>query len=82
MHPPVLLDFTNVVDESEELPLHIDFGFRADREMIQPFLDAEVSKDRLHDRQPPGIDLPAFRCIDPGFHMFDQIGMQTAHLNG
>lgn len=50
--------------------------------MVQAFLHAEVGKDRLHDRQTPGIDLPAFRGINPGLHVFDQVGMQTAHLNG
>ena len=81
-NPPVLLDFTNVVDESEQLPLHIHFGFGAEGEVVQPFLDAEIGKDRLHDRQTPGVDLPAFGCIDAGFHLLDQVGMQTAYLDG
>jgi len=67
-NPPVLLDFTNVVDESEQLPLHIYFGFGAEREVVQAFLDAQVGKDRFHDRQAPGVDLSARKCIDPGFH--------------
>ncbi len=40
MNPSISVDFTNVVDESEQLPLHIHFGFGADGEMIQSFLDA------------------------------------------
>ena len=76
------MDFTNVVDESEQLPLDIDLGFRAEGEMIQPFLHAEVGKDRLHDRQAPGVYPLAYRGIDPGLHVFDQVGMQTAYLDG
>jgi len=53
MNPPISVDFTNVVDESEELPLDIDLGFRTDGEVIQPFLHAEIRKDRLHDGQTP-----------------------------
>ncbi len=76
------VDFTNVMDESEQFPLDIHFGFRAESEVIQPFLHADVGKDRLNDRQTPGVYFPAFGCVDPGFHLFDQVGMQTAHLNG
>jgi hypothetical protein len=82
MNSPVALDFTNVVDESEQLPLDIHFGFGAEGEVVQVFLDAEIGKDRLHDRQTPGVDLPAFGCIDPELHVFDQVGMQTAYLDG
>ena len=82
MNPPIPVDFTNVVDESEQLPLHIHLGFRAEGEMIQSLLHAQVGKDWLHDRQAPGVDPPALRGIDPGFHVFDQVGMQTAHLDG
>jgi hypothetical protein len=40
MNPPIPVDFTNVLDESEQFPLDIDLDFRANREMIQPFLHA------------------------------------------
>ena len=76
------MDFTNIVDESKQLPLDIDLGFRANGEVIQSFLYAEIGKNRLDDRQPPGIDLPAFWGVDAVFHLLDQVGMQTANLNG
>ena len=82
MNPPIPLDFTNVMDESEQLPLDIHLGFRTEGEVIQPFLHTEIRKDRFHDGQTPGIDLPAFRCVDPGFHLFNQVGMQTVYLDG
>ena len=49
MNPPIPVDFTNVMDESEQLPLDIDLGFRAEREVVQPFLHAEIRKNRLYD---------------------------------
>ena len=53
MNPPISVDFTNVVDESEQLPLDIDLGFRTEGEVIQPFLYAEVGKDWLHNCETP-----------------------------
>ena len=82
MNAPIPVDFTNVVDEREQLPLDIDLGFGAEGKVVQTFLDAQIGKDRLHDRQSPGVDLPAFGCIDPGLHVFDQVGLQTAYLDG
>ena len=61
MNSPIPVDFTNVVDQGKQLPLHIDFGFRANGEVVQSFLDAEIGKDRFNDRQTPGIDLPALQ---------------------
>jgi len=81
-NPPIPVDFTNIVDESEQLPLDIHLGFRTDGEMVQPFLHAEIRKNRLHDRQTSGVYFPAFGCVDAGLHVFDQVGMQTVHLNG
>ena len=80
--PPIPVDFTNVMDESEQHPLDVNLGFRTEREMVQPFLHTEIRKDRLHDRQAPGVDLSARRCIDPGFHLLDQVGRGTVHLDG
>lgn len=82
MNAPIPVDFTNVMDESEQLPLDIDLGFRTDGEVVQAFLHAEVGKDRLDDRQTPGINFPAFRCIDLGFHLLDQVGIKTVHHDG
>ena len=82
MNSPVVLDFTNVVDESEQLPLDIDLGFRTDCKVVQTFLDAQVGKDRFHDRQASGINLSACGCVDAGFHVLDQVGMQTAYFDG
>ena len=82
MNASIPLDFTHVVDESEQLPLDIDLGFRTDGEVVPAFLDAEVGKDRREDGQTPGLDLPAFRCVDPRLDGLDQVGMQTADLDG
>ena len=53
----ISVDFTNVVDQSEQHPLHIYLGFRPQGEVVQAFLYAEIGKHRLDDRQSPGIDL-------------------------
>ena len=76
-----MVDFTNIMHESKQFPLHIDFGFGAEGEVIQSFLNAEVGKDRLYDRQPAGIDLPAFRRVDPGLHVIDQVGVGALDLD-
>ena len=81
VNTPIPVDFTNVMDQRKQFPLHIDFGFRADGEVIQSFLDAEVGKDRLNAGQTPGLDLPAGRCVDPGFQGFDQVGIGTLNLD-
>lgn len=78
MNPPILVDFTNVMDESEQFPLDIHFGSRAESEVIQPFLHADVGKDRFHDTctacgasvarrrayifLPSGVSIRAFIC--------------------
>ena len=49
MNPPIPVDFTNVMNESEQHPLDIDLGFGTEGEMVQPFLHAEIGKNRLHD---------------------------------
>ena len=53
MNPSIPVDFTNVMDKSEQHPLDIDLGFGAKGEVVQPFLHPEMGKDRFHDCQPP-----------------------------
>lgn len=72
-----MMDFTNIVDQCKQLPLHIDLGFRAQGKVIQAFLNADIGKDRLDDRQSSGVALFALRRVDLGFHLFDQIGLLT-----
>lgn len=62
------------MDQSEQFPLHIDFGFGSEGEMVQPFMDTDVGKDRLNDSKTPGVDAATMRRIDPGFHGFNQTG--------
>ena len=76
-----MMDFTNIVDQRKQLPLHIDLGFRPQGKVIQAFLNANIGKDRLDDRQAPGVDLFALRRVDLGFHLFDQIGLLTLDLD-
>jgi len=78
---PILVDFTNIVDQSEQHPLHVHLGFRPQSEVIYALLYADIGKDQLDDRQAPGIDLFAFGCVDPGFHLFDQAGLLPCHLD-
>ena len=80
MNSPIPLDFTNVVDQSEQLPLDIDLGFRTEGKVVQAFLHAEIGKDWLDDGQTPGIDLPACRGVDPVFHLFDQSGLRALYF--
>jgi hypothetical protein len=82
MNLSVLLDFTNVVDPGKQLPLHIDFGSGANREVVQAFLDAEVGKDRLYHRQTPSVDLSASHRVDAGFHLLDPVRVGAVHLDG
>src|SRR5512143_1296207 len=49
--------------------------------MIQALLDTDIGKDRLNDSQSSGIDPFALGCIDLGFHLFDQAGLLTLHLD-
>ena len=78
---PISLNFTNVVDQGKQFPLDIHLGFGAQGKVIQAFVCAEVRKDGLDDRQSSSIDLPACRCVEPGFHLFDQAGLLTLYLN-
>ena len=67
-------DFTNIIDQGEQFPLHIHLGFGAESEVVQALVNAKIGKDRLDDRQAPGIDRLAVWIIDPGFHTLDQVG--------
>ena len=49
--------------------------------MVQPFLHTKVGKDRLHDRQALGVYFSAFRCVDPSFHVLDQIRKSAVDLD-
>ena len=76
-----MVDFTNIMYQSKQFPLHIDLDFRPYGEVIQALLHADVGKDRLDDRQSSGIDLFALGRVDLGFHLFDQAGLMTFHLD-
>lgn len=70
-------DFTNIMDQSEQFPLNIDLPFSAKGEAIQTLVNPDVGKDRLHDRQTSGIDLPARGRVDLVFHGIDQVRVVT-----
>ena len=74
-------NFTNIMDESEQFPLHIDFSFGSEGEVVEPFMDPDVGKDRLDDYKSPGVDHPTLRCIDLGFHGFNQVGMLALNFH-
>jgi len=75
------MDFTNIVDQSEQHPLYIHLGFGPQGVVVQAFLYAEIGKHRLNDRQSSGIDPSALWRVDLGFHLFDQTGLLTFHFN-
>ena len=52
-------DFTNIVNQSKQLPLDIDLAFFAKGETIQTLVNPDVGKDLFDDRQTSGIDVPA-----------------------
>ena len=79
---PEHVDFADIVYQSEQPPLYIHFQFGPQREAVHALLDTDVGKHRLDNTQPSGVDPLALFSIDLGFHLFDQIGMQTTHLNG
>ena len=78
---PIMVDFTNIVDQSKQFPLHIHLDFRSQGKAIQAFLHSNIGKDRFHNSQSPGIDLFALRRADLGFHLFDQVGLLTLYLH-
>ena len=49
---------------------------------MHALLHADVSEDRFHDPQPPGIDALALFTVDLGFHLIDQVGGLALDLNG
>lgn len=67
------MDFADIVHESEQSPLYIHFQFRAEGEALHALVDTDVGKDRFHDPQASGVDLPSLLAIDPGLHRIDQV---------
>ena len=67
------MDFADIVHESEQSPLYIHFQFRAQGEALHALVDTDVGKDRFHDPQASGVDLPSLLAIDPGLHRIDQV---------
>ncbi len=49
---------------------------------MHPLLDIDTGKDRLHDRQPAGINALSRFTIDLSLHYIDQVQMLAIHLNG
>ena len=76
-----MVDFTNIMHESEQLPLYIHLDFRAHGEVIQSFLNSDIGEDRLDNSQTSGIDLFALGGINLGLHLLDQTGLLTLNLN-
>ena len=76
------MDLADIVYQSEQSPLYIHFPFRAQREAVHALLHADVSEDRFHDPQSPGIDALALFTVDLGFHLIDQVGGLALNLNG
>ena len=70
-------DFTNIVDESKQLPLDIDLALLAEGEMIQALVNSDVGKDRLNNSEASGIDPPSRDRVDLMFHGIDQARMET-----
>lgn len=58
----------DVVGQTEELPLAIDFGAAAQRGAIEPLVVAPVPKHRLHGAEACIVPSPALRRIDALFH--------------
>ena len=78
----MLVDFTNIVDQSEQLPLHIHLGFRPQGEMIQVLLHTDISEYRLDNAQTSGVDSLALFGIDLCLHRIEQIGWLRTHWHG
>lgn len=76
------MDFTNIVDQRKQLPLHIHLGFRAQVKVVQMLVHADIGKDGLDDRRSSGVDLSTMRRINLGLHLFDQTRLLTVDCNG
>ena len=69
-----MVDFTNIMHESKQLPLYIHLDFRAQGEVVQSFLNSDIGEDRLDNSQTSGIDLFALGSIELGLYLLDQVG--------
>ena len=61
------LQLLDVVDQCKQLPLGIDFASAAEREAAQPVV-VQVPEHRFDDAEPPTVEQPPFRAVDPGLH--------------
>ena len=52
-------ELLDVVDQAEELPLYIDFGFSAQGEAIEPLVVSKIAEHRLDHREAPAVEHPA-----------------------
>ena len=69
----------DVVDQAEELPLRIDFGFSSQGEAIEPLVVSDVAEHRLHRREASAVEHPALWRIDAFFH---PVGVTLRRVRG
>ena len=73
------MDLANIVDESEQAPLYIDFLFGTQSKVVHALVHTDIGKDRFHDPKSPGINALALLGIDLGLHLIDQVGRLRTH---
>ncbi len=66
--------FLEVMDETVEEPLELDLPLAAIGEAIEPFVAAQVGKDRFDDGEAAAVDAAAFGLVDLVPHLRAQGG--------
>ena len=52
---PVMGELCDVLHQTEELPLRLHLGPTAQREVIEPLVDAQIAEDWFHGRETPPL---------------------------
>jgi len=66
------MQFQNVVGETDQRPLALDFNQAAQEELAKPASLFDLAEDRLHDRFAGRIDGPPRSGLKLAFHAVDR----------
>jgi hypothetical protein len=61
-------ELLDIVHETEELPMRVDFGAFAECEAREPLVPAQVAEHRLDRGETAAVPRAALRGIDPPLH--------------
>jgi hypothetical protein len=64
----VLRDFLDVMHQTVELPLRIDFSPTAQHKAMKPFVVSQVAEHGLNDGEPLAVSRAPLRVVDSSLH--------------